>query len=249
VKAILTYHSIDPSGSPISVDADTFRRHVRWLASGAVRVVSVPELVRLPDDADAVALTFDDGFASFGAVAAPLLLDHALPATVFVVTDHVGRTNAWGGVADPAVPTLPLLDWSALARLAERGIAIGAHTRTHPRLTRLDPAARREEIASSVGRIERELGERPAGLAYPYGDVDDDAAAAAAAHCDWACTTELRALAPGDAARPHLLPRLDIHYLRSPGRLESWGTPRLRRYLWLRGRARRVRAGLAAWPR
>ena len=40
MRAILTYHSIDESGSPISVDPDAFRRHVRWLASGRVRVTT-----------------------------------------------------------------------------------------------------------------------------------------------------------------------------------------------------------------
>ena len=30
---ILTYHSIDPSGSAISLDEACFRRHVDWLAS------------------------------------------------------------------------------------------------------------------------------------------------------------------------------------------------------------------------
>lgn len=244
MKAILTYHSIDPSGSPISVDAAAFRAHVRWLASGVVRVVSISELMRLGEDVDAVALTFDDGFENFDADAAPLLLEHGLPATLFVVADRVGATNAWGGVADSSVPTLPLLGWDALRRLAARGITLGAHTRSHPRLTELPPAARREEVAGSVARIAKETGQRPTSFAYPYGDVDDEVAAEVATVCDWACTTEMRAL--GAAERPHLLPRLDMYYLREPGRLEGWGTPRFRRYLWLRARARAARRRFAA---
>jgi peptidoglycan/xylan/chitin deacetylase (PgdA/CDA1 family) len=244
VKAILTYHSIDPSGSPISVDADAFRAHVRWLAAGAVQVVTIPELMRLPHDADAVALTFDDAFANFASEAAPRLADHGLPATLFVVTDHVGGTNAWGGVESRGIPTLPLLGWDALGRLAERGVTLGAHTRTHPHLTTLGAAARRDEIEGSAARLERETGVRPTTFAYPYGDADEAVAADAAASCAWAVTTEMRAL--GSAERPHLLPRLDMFYLRAPGRLESWGTPRFRRRLWLRARARGVRRRLAA---
>lgn len=244
MKAILTYHSIDPSGSPISVDADAFRAHVRWLASGAVRVVSVPELMRLPSDADAVALTFDDAFANFASVAAPLLAEHGLPATLFVVSDHAGGTNAWGGVAQRGIPTLPLLGWDALGRLAEAGVTLGAHTRTHPRLPELGAAARVEEIEGSVARIARETGRRPEGFAYPFGDANDVTATDVAASCTWAVTTELRAV--GASERPHLLPRLDMYYLRAPGRLESFGTPRFRRRLWLRARARGVRRRLAA---
>ena len=38
MRAVLTYHSIDDSGSPISVRRDAFQRHVKWLASGQVAV-------------------------------------------------------------------------------------------------------------------------------------------------------------------------------------------------------------------
>jgi peptidoglycan/xylan/chitin deacetylase (PgdA/CDA1 family) len=72
MRAILTYHSIDDSGSPISVAPEEFRAHVRWLGSGAVRVVPLAKLVTLPPDDDAVALTFDDAFENFSTIAAPL---------------------------------------------------------------------------------------------------------------------------------------------------------------------------------
>jgi len=63
VKATLTYHSLDDSGSAISVAPDAFARHLQWLSSGMVRVLTLGQLVNEPDDAaDAVAITFDDGF-------------------------------------------------------------------------------------------------------------------------------------------------------------------------------------------
>ena len=177
MKAILTYHSIDDSGSAVSVAPDAFRRHVRWLASGRVRVVTVPELLRLPHDADAVAITFDDGLASFGDVAAPLLAEHGLPATVFVVSDRAGATSAWQDAAavrrGPRVPAFPLLDWPALRRLAEGGLVeLGAHTRTHRDLTRLRGAMLADEIEGCAARITAETGHRPAAFAYPYGEVN-----------------------------------------------------------------------------
>jgi peptidoglycan/xylan/chitin deacetylase (PgdA/CDA1 family) len=232
------YHSIDASGSPVSVDEVTFRRHVGWLASGAVRVVSLAELLRLPAAAPAVALTFDYAFESVGAIAAPLLLEHALPATIFVVSDHAGGTNAWRGRPQPGIPTLPLLDWDALARLAEAGMELGAHSRTHPHLTELRGDALRDEVEGSAERIRQETGCAVRSFAYPYGSVDREVAAAAAAF-DYACTTEMRALDAGDD--PRLLPRLDAFYFLAPGLLEAWGSARLRRYLWLRSQARRMR--------
>ncbi len=44
MRAILTYHSIDSSGSPISLSEESFRGHVRFLGSGRVSVVPLAEL-------------------------------------------------------------------------------------------------------------------------------------------------------------------------------------------------------------
>src|SRR6185503_12977388 len=105
MRAILTYHSIDSSGSPISLSEETFRAHVRFFGSGRVAVVPVADLPAVPDERDAVALTFDDGFLNFTSSAMPLLSHLGFPATVFVVSDAVGGTNAWGGMAAPGIPT------------------------------------------------------------------------------------------------------------------------------------------------
>lgn len=243
MRAILMYHSIDSSGSVISVDPGTFRRQARWLAGGRVRVVPLEELVEQPDEQDAVALTFDDGFANFGEVAAPVLQELGLPATLFVVTDRAGGTNDWDGAPAPGIPTLPLLGWEVLGRLAERGITLGAHSRTHSRLSRQDSARQRDEIAGSAERLAMETGRRPAAFAYPYGDLNAGAAAVAAEVFPLACTTEFRPVRQGDPS--HLLPRLDMYYFREPGRLESWGSVRFRWRLRLRGRARRLREVLS----
>lgn len=244
MRAILTYHSIDSSGSPISMDEESFRRHVRWLAASGVQVTTPEELLRLPASTEAVALTFDDGFTNFAEIAWPLLRAHGLPVTLFVVTDFVGRSNDWWHSLRLRIPHLPLLDWPALARLAEEGVMLGSHTRSHPDLTRLPPLALAEEVGGAAERIEVETGRAPAGFAYPYGLLDPTARAAVCEVYRWACTTELRVLAPRED--PWLLPRVDAYYLRSPGQLEAWGTRRFRRYLWLRAGARRVRSTFRA---
>ena len=242
MRAILTYHSIDESQSAISISPDAFRRHVAWLASGAVRVVSLDELMTLPPHEDAVALTFDDGFVNFATIAAPLLARHHLPATVFVVAEHAGGTNAWRGVCAQDIPTMPLMDWSELGRMSDMGFAIGAHSCTHPHLTELPPDALADEIDGSAHRIERELGVRPEAFAYPYGSVSDTVAAAASGF-RVGLTTELRTI--GAHENPRCLPRLDMYYFRAGTWLEAYGSARFRQYLWVRSRARRVRAALA----
>ena len=249
MRAILTYHSIDDSGSPISIDDAGFRRHVEWLASGAVRVLPLDQILSpVPDRAgeperDAVAITFDDGLQSVERIALPLLRDHALPATVFLVSDTMGGTNAWRGSPDPRVPQLPVMGWNAVCRLADAGIAVGAHTRTHPHLSRLSAGQIEAEVHGSCDRIREEVGASVRTFAYPYGDADDRVRAVVARHCELACGTELRGLRDGED--PRWLPRIDAYYVRSRGRLEAWGSARFRLLLDVHGRARRLREQLA----
>jgi peptidoglycan/xylan/chitin deacetylase (PgdA/CDA1 family) len=238
MRAILTYHSIDDSGSPVSVSEPQFRRHVAWLASGVVRVVGLKEIAALPREANAVALTFDDGFVNFAERAWPLLRAHALPVTLFVVTDGAGGTNAWGGRADPGIPTLPLLDWDALARLGAEGVALGAHGRTHADLRTVHGAALEDEVAGAAERVAARTGRRPAAFAYPYGALSEGAVEAAARAYSLACTTQHRVLPT--RLNPLLLPRLDAFYFRAGG-LDGWGTAAFRARIRARGALRRLR--------
>lgn len=236
MRAILTYHSIDGSGSPISCDAETFARHVRWFASGHVEVSPLEDLVALPATANAVAITFDDAYENVAQTAIPQLVAHGLPCTVFVVADRVGSTNSWDRPGHRSIPRLPLLDWDALGRLSAQGVAIGSHGCTHADLTRLAPSRMEAEVAGAAEVIAQRIGRRPTVFAYPYGRLDDGAARAVTAVYRYGCTAEFRLL--DQLATPARLPRLDTYYFREPGLLEFWGTPRFDRFVrrrrWLR---------------
>jgi peptidoglycan/xylan/chitin deacetylase (PgdA/CDA1 family) len=244
VKAVIMYHSLDRSGSPISLNPETFARHVRWLASGRVRVVPLERLSGDSAAGDAVALTFDDAFLNFASVAAPLLAEYDLPSTLFVVSGCAGGTNAWGGVIDPRVPTLDLLDWDAIGALVRDGVAIGAHTRSHPRLGAIGSMQITDEVAGCSEDIYRHVGMRPATFAYPFGEVTPTAAQCVRTHYAYACTTDLRVLSARED--PAHLPRLDAYYLQKPGSLESWGSPAFTRFIRRRALARRLRSRLRA---
>ncbi len=238
MRALLMYHSIDPSGSAVSVDASEFRLHVRWLAGGPLPVRGVPELLAPDGPTEALALTFDDALASFGTIAWPLLRDHGLPVTLFVPTTHVGGSTRWNPER-LGLPTLPLMSWDAIARAAAEGVVLGAHTRTHPDLRTLSGAALEDEILGGAALIEERTGARVTSFAYPFGRFDAAALSVVRRRFDWACTTELRALRAREDR--HLLPRVDAFYLRRPGRLPRLGSPRFRAELGLRRTVRSVR--------
>lgn len=245
MHAILTYHSIDSSGSPISVSKEAFAGHVAWLASGRVRVLPLHELARDTDtSSDAVAIAFDDAFANFATEAWPLLKAHALPVTLFVVTQRVGTTNDWGGQPAEGIPTLPLLGWDELGRLHAEGVEMGGHTRTHPRLSTLGTGHTADEVVGCAHDLESRFGRIPRTFAYPYGDVTPVARRFAVDTFAWACTTEHRALVAKDPR--DLLPRLDMFYFNRPKALNRFGSAAFRARVAARRAARSARAAAVA---
>jgi peptidoglycan/xylan/chitin deacetylase (PgdA/CDA1 family) len=244
VKATLTYHSIDESGSPISLSPTAFEAHAQWLASGDVKVLSLDALMAHPvDGEDAVAVTFDDGFLS---TRGPVeqLLGAGVPATLFIVSGHVGTTNAWNGRAQTGIPVLPLMSWDHVEYLVARGATIGAHTRTHRVLTKLPSGVLEAELVGSWEDLHGKLGVRAVHIAYPFGAINPEVTRRAAGYFRWGHTTDFRVMAGDD--EPMEQPRLDMYYFSDPGALASWGTPAfMRRVAWCRAR-RRLRAGLLA---
>ena len=246
MRAILTYHSIDSTGSVISTSPAAFEAHLHALATGSVAIVSVPELLRMPDDRHGVAITFDDAYTNFQQEAWPRLKQHGFPATLFVPTQFVGKANEWPELPGGRMPRLPILDWSALGRLQEDGLVLGSHTRTHPDLRALGASRIEEEVTGAAEDIRRETGRRPSAFSYPYGFWSVNAARVVREAYDCACTTELRPLRRGD--HPELLPRLDSYYLRGPARMEDFGRWSFREYLRVRLAMRMLSQRLRAAP-
>jgi peptidoglycan/xylan/chitin deacetylase (PgdA/CDA1 family) len=243
--AILTYHSLDTSGSVVSVAPGDFAAHMSCLADLGFRGVTVREAVAHRQahggwPQRSVVLTFDDGYVNFHEAALPTLLRHAFRATLFLVSGHVGRRNDWR--PPPAgLGTRPMLSWAEVAEAAAAGMEIGAHTRTHPDLRSLDTNEAQEQIAGSRADIESRIGTQVESFAYPFG------------HGAWpdivrrefkaACTTVLRRAAHEEL---HCLPRIDAYYVRSPRRLTHLLSGNLDGWLAIRRWARAVRARAAA---
>lgn len=67
-----------------------------------------------------------------------------------------------------------VLDWDELRALAREGVTLGAHTRTHPIMTRLSGQQMREEIAGSREDLAREVGAALPIFCYPSGGYNDE---------------------------------------------------------------------------
>ncbi len=62
-----------------------------------------------------------------------------------------------------------VLDWSALRRLADEGVTLASHSRTHPLLSRVTSDQLDDELKGSVADLEREVGVATGAVAYPDG--------------------------------------------------------------------------------
>lgn len=165
------YHSIDESGSFLSTSPGVFRRQMRSLFDRGI-AVAAPDRLLQPGVADpgypAVALTFDDGFDNFYTAALPVLSELRLKSTLLVVPGRCGGSGDWFG--QPAtLADRRLLCWSRIEELHRAGVELGAHSMTHPSLTRLPFSRARAEVLESKKRIEDRVGVGVKSFAYPYG--------------------------------------------------------------------------------
>jgi len=121
-----------------------------------------------------VGLTFDDGYEDFLHTALPILEKLAFSATVFVVAGMLGQENSWEHRGGPK-PRLRLLGVRGVREVQERGMEIGSHTLTHPRLSRLDRRVLVREVSESRQILSGILGTPVDGFCHPYGDLDSAA--------------------------------------------------------------------------
>ncbi len=158
----------DPLG--LSVSPRDFRRQMAYLAQGGYRCLSLGEavenLARKHRPRKTFVLTFDDGFEDFYTTAWPILDEYGFTATVFQVVGRIGQDTDWEGQSGPRAGRL--MTWAQLRELTERGITIGSHTMTHPRLTTLDADTARDELARSKQELEAQLGRAVDYFSYPY---------------------------------------------------------------------------------
>jgi peptidoglycan/xylan/chitin deacetylase (PgdA/CDA1 family) len=185
---ILRYHQIaelDRDPHHLAVSPSLFDQHLavltqRWRPAtldsivGGLRAGSVPDRT--------VALTFDDGYQDFFTAALPLLRHHGVPATVFLVSDILeSRGEVWWNELEPVRAAgqpheqrhgeahLALSPEQVVSVAAEALIAIGAHTRSHPKLSQLTPEQRWNEIEGCKAPLEAVTGYEVSAFAYPFG--------------------------------------------------------------------------------
>ena len=157
---VLNYHKVDDMDISLSVLPGDFAAQMKYLAEHDYHTITIDEFYaglvgegELPDNP--VLITFDDGYEDNYTKAYPILKRYGFKATIFVISDFVGRKN--------------YMTWSELQEMAANGMSIESHTATHESLTDLTDEQLKKELVESKQRIETELNTKVNFLAYPTG--------------------------------------------------------------------------------
>jgi peptidoglycan/xylan/chitin deacetylase (PgdA/CDA1 family) len=173
---ILTYHHISHTpcrGSPyreLYVAPNDFARQMhllRKLGYKGLSMSAIQPYLKGEKDGRVAGITFDDGYLNTFEHALPVLSELGFSATCYVVSSLVGRTNCWD--ESIGLSTVPLMNARQLCEWAAAGQEVGAHTRHHVHLDKVDDTTACAEIALSKSELEQTMQAPVQHFCYPYG--------------------------------------------------------------------------------
>ena len=213
---ILTFHAIDDRPSVTSFSPQVFRHGIARLHENGYKTLRLAEVVNYlkegkPFPDRSIVITFDDGYRSVFDEAFPVLQQYNMTATVFLTVGEKSNSELNGRL--PSLGKRQMLCWKEIMEMHQYGIDFGAHTLTHPDLTRLPFEHAQSEILDSKAIIEDTLSAPVSCFAYPFGRYDERILEIVKKHFACACSDRLGLSSSGSDR--YILERVEAYYLRS----------------------------------
>jgi len=167
---VLMYHFIrvnpvagDQLGFHLSVTPENFARQMALLSLSGRRAVTLDAVLDAVDrgaplPADAVVLTFDDGFESFASAATPIMRSLGMKGTDYVVPGFIDTPG--------------YMSRGQLASVIGQGMTVGAHTMRHNDLAPMSDQDAAATIGLSRTTLQQWTGQPVDTFAYPYGSFN-----------------------------------------------------------------------------
>jgi peptidoglycan/xylan/chitin deacetylase (PgdA/CDA1 family) len=180
IKVLMYHRVVDDrrvrSTYPWSVSPSQFRKHLELLDRWGFTYLDFEDysLIRkegLQLPKKSVILTFDDGYNDIYERVLPILKEFGAKATLYVLGDRSIKTNVWDepkGFIGTA-----LMDDYRIKELHKSGLEIGAHSMSHPNLTKLPPDEAWREIVRSREVLEDLLQAPVISFAYPFSILNE----------------------------------------------------------------------------
>ncbi len=207
---ILMYHYIedlpadaDEIRTDLTVSPALFKDHLSYLAENGYETISFGDLHKalyygaaLPSKP--VILTFDDGYDNHYTQAYPSLSEFGFTGTFFVITGFLDEQRQG------------YMTWQQAKEMADAGMTIASHTKTHPDLRQRSYEYLTYQILGSMESIAAHTGTSPVVFSYPVGRYDQAVLDVVAQTSLWfAVTTQAGSLITTD--NPFEMPRVRIH--------------------------------------
>lgn len=122
---VLMYHEVKNNNGKIAVSTELFDEHLTMLEENGYNVISIEQFEdfmlgkekEIPNNA--VVLTFDDGYEDFYENAYPILKEHNMPATNFIVVKS-------SDIFNPDI--IPHMTWEQMQKMSKEGMSFYSHT-------------------------------------------------------------------------------------------------------------------------
>ncbi len=163
---VLVYHRVGYTTDNFTVTPERFAADLQTLQHYGYCAISLEQMQSFLDDRNVempdkpILITFDDGYMDNFENAYPLLKEHGMVATFFIITDKL-----W--TKDRLIP-------EKIAEMVEGGMSFGSHTVSHRRLGELTWEEIREELIMSKAVLESVVGKTVNAIAYPQGSYNEN---------------------------------------------------------------------------
>jgi len=170
---VLSYHTFALTGADkMTVTQAAFEEQMKLLKEKGYRVISLNQFAdflefKKPIPKKSVVITIDDGWRSAYEIAFPILKKYGYPATLFVYTDLI-------------VGNKKTLSWDLIQEMANQGLDIQGHMKSHRNLTVMEKKESFKEYFEAIDReltlsgsiIRNKVNREVKYLAYPYGETN-----------------------------------------------------------------------------
>jgi peptidoglycan/xylan/chitin deacetylase (PgdA/CDA1 family) len=174
---VIAYHKIDEPTKDIRIrgaftSPKRFAKQISHLKKQGFVFYSASELIeyylehqRFP--AKAITLTFDDGWKDNYTNAFPVLREHGIKATIFLVPSCIGTVSS--KVVAEGESAREHLSSEEIIEMSHHGIEFGSHSVNHKHLHQLAPQEIEYEVEESKRQIENLIQQPCKVFAYPAG--------------------------------------------------------------------------------
>lgn len=152
---------IDAAERPYAISVESFERQLDCLAHAGIPVLDPNSLTTGGDVRGGVVLTFDDGHESNFRHALPTLADRGICGAFFMTSDFIGNRPGY-------------CNWMQVREMADSGMLIGSHGRTHRFFDDLTANEAESEFRTSKEIIEQATSVPVSQISFPGGRYRHD---------------------------------------------------------------------------